>query len=178
MSPNNKVEHKLESKYLRYGFLLIPIILLNGCFAPQPLTHIPQDLQYVVPAGQKNSLATLVGSNEKSTPIDDFTVYILAVDGKRVISGRENWGTALPIQPGLRTITVAFMRNPLNAQADLQLQAIAGGKYQIQFSTDAYFFGADTYCDFWIIDIATQKPVTGIMRGTITNSIRYIPPID
>ena len=163
---------------MRLWLLLIPIVLLSACFAPQPLTHIPPELQYVVPAGQENSLATLVGSNEKSTPIDDFTVYVLAVDGKRVISGLENWDTALPIQPGLRTITVAFMRDPLNAQADLQLQAVAGGKYQIQSSTDAYFFGADTYCDFWIIDIATQKPVTGIKRGTLTNSIRYIPPRD
>ncbi|MBS0425111.1 MAG: hypothetical protein JSR71_11970 [Proteobacteria bacterium] len=120
----------------------------------------------------------MIGSHEKATPIDDFITYILAVDGKRVISGLENWDTALPIQPGSRTITVAFKRDPLNAQADLQLQAAAGGKYQIQFSTDAYFLGADTYCDFWIIDMTTKKPVTGIKRGTITNSIRYIPQID
>lgn len=163
---------------MKLGLLLITIILLGGCITSQPLTHIPQALQYVVPSDKEISLAALVGSNEKATPIDDFTVYVLAVDGKRVISGWENWDTALPIQPGLRTITVAFKREPLNAQADLQLQAVAGGKYQIRFSTDAYLFGADTYCDFWIIDIATQKPVTGIKRGTITNSIRYIPQID
>lgn len=163
---------------MKLGFLLIAVALLYGCVTSQPLTHIPPELQYVVPTDQGNALASLVGSNEKATPIDDFTVYVLAVDGKRVISGLENWDTALPIQPGLRTITVAFMRDPLNAQADLQLKAVAGGKYQIQFSTDAYFFGADTYCDFWIIDIVTQKPVTGIKRGTLTNSIRYIPQID
>ena len=163
---------------MRRWLLLITILLLGGCIASQPLTHIPPELQYVVPAGRENSLATLMGSHEKMTPIDDFTAYVLAVDGKRVISGLENWDAALPIQPGSRTVTVAFKRDPLNAQADLHLQAAAGGKYQIRFSTDAYFFGADTYCDFWIIDMATDKPVTGIVRGTVTNSIRYVPPID
>jgi len=163
---------------MRPWLLLIQIVLLGGCITSQPLTHIPPELQYVAPTSQENSLATLISSHEKATPIDDFITYILAVDGKRVISGLENWDTALPIQPGSRTITVAFKRDPLNAQADLQLQAAAGGKYQIQFSTDAYFLGADTYCDFWIIDMTTKKPVTGIKRGTITNSIRYIPQID
>lgn len=163
---------------MKLGLLLITIILLDGCATSQPLTHIPPELQYVVPTGQENSLATLIGSHEKAKPIDDLTAYVLAVDGKRVISGLENWDTAFPIQPGLHTITVAFKRDPLNAQADLQLQAVAGSKYQIKFSTDAYFWGADTYCDFWIVDMNTKKPVTGIKRGTITNSIRYIPQID
>lgn len=163
---------------MRHWLILLSIALLDGCIAARPLTHIPPELRYIAPAGQENSLATLIGSHQKATPIDDFTVYVLAVDGKRVISGLENWDLALPIQPGLRVISVAFKRDPLNAQADLHLQAVTGGKYQIRFSSDAYFFGEDTYCDFWIIDLATNKPVTGIVRGTITNSIRYIPQID
>ncbi len=160
---------------MRLRLLLITVALLSGCATP-PL--IPPELQYVAPAGQESSLATLVGSHEKSTLIDDFTAYVLAVDGKRVMSGRKGWNTVLPIQPGLRNITVAFLRTPFNAQVNLQLQAVAGGKYQVQFSTDAQFFGADTYCDFWIIDIATQKPVTGIRRGDIINTIRHSPPVD
>ena len=163
---------------MKLGFLLITILLIGGCVTQQPVTHILQELQYVAPTEDEKSVATLIGSYEKATPIDDFTAYILAVDGKRVISGLENWDTALPIQPGSRTVTVAFKRDPLNAQADLRLQAVAGNKYQIRFSTDAYFFGADTYCDFWIIDVATNKPVTGIVRGTITNRIRHVPQID
>ena len=160
---------------MRLRLLLVTVVFLGGCATPP---SIPPELQYVAPGGQESSLATLIGSHEKSTLIDDFTAYILAVDGKRVMSGRKGWSTALPIQPGLHNITVAFLRAPFNAQVDLQLQAVAGGKYQVQFSTDAQFFGADTYCDFWIIDIATQKPVTGIGRGAIINTIRYSPPID
>lgn len=160
---------------MRLGLLLVPTVLLVGCATP---LSIPPELQYVVPAGQKSSLATLVGSQEKSPILSDFTTYVLAVDGKRVMSGPQSWSIPLPIQPGLRNITVAFLRASLNTQVDLRLQAVAGGEYQIQFSTDAQFFGANKYCDFWIVDSATQKPMTGIRRGNLINSIRYSPPVD
>lgn len=155
--------------------LVIAILFLGGCAAPP---SILPELQYVAPTGQKSSLATLVGSQEKSILLNNFTAYVLAIDGKRVMSGPQGWSTALPIEPGLRNITVAFLRAPLNTQVDLQLQAVVGGNYEIQFSTDAQFFGANTYCDFWIIDIPTKKPVTGLRRGSLINSIRYSPPID
>ena len=107
---------------------------------------------------QKSSLATLVGSQEKSPLLTDFTTYVLAVDGKHVMSGPQGWSTPLPIQPGLRNITVAFLRAPLNTQVDLQLQAVAGGRYQIQFSTDAQFFGTNKYCA--ILDRRHRYPKT------------------
>lgn len=151
---------------MRLRFLLIATVFLCGCAR---LPTIPQEFQYGSPSGQESSLATLIGSQEKSILLADFTAYILAVDGKRVMLGPENWNTALTIQPGLRNITVAFLRAPLNTQVDLQLQAVAGGEYQIQFSTDAQFLGPSIYCDFWVIDIATQKPVTGIGCGGIVN---------
>ena len=148
-------------------FLLITVMLLGGCAtSPRP---IPLELQYVAPTTQENLLATLVGFKDEKILHDVFTVYVLAVDGKRVMSGPQGWNIALPIQPGLRNITVAFQSGTFNTQVDLQLQAIAGSKYQIQFSTDVQFLGANTYCDFWIIDIATQKPVTGIGCGGIVN---------
>lgn len=160
---------------MRLRLLLITIVLLGGCATHH---HIPPELQYVAPTDQENSLATLVGFNEKRLLIDDLTAFVLAVDGKRVISGRHGWSTPLPLRPGLRTITVAFQRSPLTAQTDLKLKVVASGQYQIQFSTDAFFFRTGSYCDFWIIDTATQKPVTGIERGNIVNSIRYFPTID
>lgn len=154
------------NKYMRRLWLII-IVFLGGCAtAPRP---IPPELQYVAPAGEESSLATLVGSQEKSTAHDNLTAYVLAVDGKLVMSGPQGWNITLPIQPGLRNVTVAFQSGGFNTQADLQLQATAGRKYQVQFSTDVQFLGANTYCDFWIIDIATRKPVTGIGCGGIVN---------
>jgi len=147
--------------------LLITIVFLGGCATPP--RPIPPELQYVAPVGQESTLATLVGFQEKSTLHDDRTAYVLAIDGKHVMSGPQGWNTALPIQPGLRNIAVAFQSGAFHTQVDLQIQAVAGGKYQVQFSTDVQLFGANTYCDFWIIDIATQKPVSGIGCGNIVN---------
>lgn len=144
--------------------LLVTVVFLGGCVTPP--RPIPPELQYVAPTGQVGSVATLVGSQEKGTQ-NDSIAYVLAVDGKLVMTGTQGWSTPLPIQPGLRNITVVFQGGGFNTQVDLQLQALAGHKYQIQFSTDVRLFGANTYCDFWIIDVATKKPVTGIGCGGI-----------
>ena len=146
--------------------LLITVFLAGCVTSPRA---IPPELQYVAPVRQESTLATLLGFREKGTSPNDHTAYVLAIDGKRVMAGPQSWSTALPIQPGLHDITVAFQSGPFNTQADLQLQAEAGRKYQIQFSTDVQFLEANSYCDFWIIEIATGKPVTGIGCGGIVN---------
>lgn len=151
-----------------FRFLLILIVLLGGCItAPQPISA---ELQYIPPTGQEGSLATLIGSKQQGAlPNDELTAYVLAVDGKRVMSGLRGWNSALLIQPGQHSVTVAFQGGAFHTQVDLQMQASPGGKYQIQFSTDVQTFGANTFCDLWIIDTATQKPVSGIGCGNLVN---------
>ncbi|WP_258039461.1 hypothetical protein [Nitrosomonas ureae] len=153
---------------IMFRFLLFTIVFLSSCTTtPQP---IPAELQYITPAEQEGSLATLIGIKQKGVlPDDERAAYVLAVDGKRVMSGQRGWNTALPIQPGQRNVTVAFQGGSFHTQVDLQMQAVAGGNYQIQFSTDVQLFGANTYCDLWIIDIATQKPASGIGCGNLVN---------
>jgi len=63
---------------MRLRLLLLTIVFLGGCATPP---SILPELQYVVPAGQESSLATLIGSQEKSALLDDFTAYVLAVEG-------------------------------------------------------------------------------------------------
>lgn len=151
-----------------FRFLLILIVFLGGCATmPQP---IPAELQYTPPADQEGRLATLIGSKQQGAlPNDELTAYVLAVDGKRVMSGQRGWNSALPIQPGQRSVTVAFQGGAFHTQVELQMQAAAGGNYKIQFSTDVQTFGANTFCDLWIIDTATQKPVSGIGCGNLVN---------
>lgn len=151
-----------------FRFILILITLLSGCVTtPQP---IPTELQYVPPIGQEGSFATLIGSKQQGALAnDELVAYVLAVDGKRVMSGQRGWNSALPIQPGQRNVTVAFRGGAFHTQVDLQMQAAAAGNYQIQFSTDVQSFGANTYCDLWIIDTVTQKPVSGIGCGNLVN---------
>lgn len=96
------------------------MLVLGGC-ASTP--QIPPELQYAPPSVASGTLATIQGSQENSTFLDDFTAFVIAVDGKRVMAGRKGWSSALPILPGNRNITVAFQRGVFNAQADLALAA-------------------------------------------------------
>ena len=157
-------------------FLLIVVMLLGGCATPQSI--VPPERQYIAPYDQESSLATLVGSQEEVILFRNSMAFTTIVDGKLVMSTRKitwkNWSTVIPIQPGLRNITVLFLSaGGYNTHADLQFQAVAGGKYQVRFSSDvgymASYVGGNTYCDFWIIDVDTQKPVTGIRRGRIVS---------
>lgn len=154
-------------------FSIIAILLLIGGCASSP--QIPPELQYSPPLAASGTLATIQGSQENSTFLDDFTAYVIAVDGKRVMAGRKGWGSALSILPGNRNITVAFQRGVFNAQADLPLVAESGGQYEVRFTSDAQLYGANTYCDFWVVDKATQKPVTEIRRGVIGGGQMMVP---
>lgn len=152
-------------------------MLLGGCSA---LPSIPE-LQYIVPTGQQGTLATLVGSQvERGLFFSNRTTHVFAVDNKRVMSDEEGWSKALTIQPGMRNVTVSYGTEGSYiwgwggarslTKVDLQLQAVAGGSYQVQSSCEIPFlmvFGEGLYCDFWIKDIVTQKPVTGIVRWVI-----------
>lgn len=157
-------------------FLLIVVMLLGGCATPQPIT--PPEHQYIAPDDQENSLATLVGSQEEVTLFRNSMAFVVLVDDKHVMSARKitwkNWDSVVPIRPGLRNVRVMFVSAGLyNTYTDFQFQAVAGGKYQVRFSSDvgymAQYVGGNTYCDFWIIDVATQEPVTGIRRGRIVS---------
>ena len=104
-----------------FRFLLILIVLLGGCItAPQPISA---ELQYIPPTGQEGSLATLIGSKQQGAlPNDELTAYVLAVDGKRVMSGLRGWNSALLIQPGQHSVTIAFQGGAFHTQVDLQMQ--------------------------------------------------------
>ena len=156
-------------------FAFIAAALLVGGCASTPI--IPPELQYTPPTAASGSLATLQGSQEESLLLDDLTVFVIAVDGKRVMIERKGWNNALPILPGSRNITVAFKRGVFNAQADLPLSAVGGHQYEVRFASDVNVNGPNTYCDFWVIDKAMQKPVTEIRRGIIGGGGETMVPI-
>ena len=156
--------------------LLSVLLTLAACAS---VRQIPPELQYAPQVDGFSLMASIKGSQTERHILDDFTAYVIAVDGKRVMALRKGWNAELPILPGARTITVAFQRGAFNAQADLSLDAAAGSKYEVQFVSDVGlgFDDANTYCDFWIIDLATQKPVTEVRRGIIGGGGQTAVPI-
>ena len=158
-------------KRLRLGSPAFALLLLGlslaGCVSAPP--PIPPELQYQPPAAGANT-ATLVGSQEHSSWADDFTAFVSGVDGKRVMLERKGWNTPLVLAAGPRTLTAEFRRGAFNTRAEVSFVAEGGHAYRLRFASDVGFNGRNSYCDFWVEDIQTTKPASGIVRGSISSS--------
>lgn len=135
-------------------------LLLAGCVttAPTPSAH-------VTPAPEPAATpASVLGYEEPSTMLDNFTVHVAAIDGIPVTAGREGWNTAVSLKPGSRRLTLTFTRGVFSAQAEVTIAAASGASYQARFATDAQLFGRNSYCEFWLVDTATNEPVTTRIR--------------
>jgi hypothetical protein len=111
--------------------------------------------------------ASITGSEETSTMLDNFTVFVAAVDGVKVTAGRQGWNTPLTLQPGRHRLTLGFNRGVFSAQAEVELIAVSKATYQARFASDAELFGKNSYCEFWIVDTATDQPVSPRVRSPL-----------
>jgi len=111
--------------------------------------------------------ATVVGSEESSTLLDNFTAYVAAVDGHTMTAGRAGWNVPLTLPAGPHRLKVAFNRGVFAAEAELPLTARPARAYEVKFSSDAEFFGRNSYCEFWLVDTATGEPVTNRVRAVL-----------
>jgi hypothetical protein len=145
---------------------LLPLsatLLLAGCVttAPTPpAAATPAPVAELPPA-------SITGFEEASAVLDNFTVFVSAIDGVPVEAGRTGWKAALPLKAGLRRLTLTFNRGVFVAQAEVELAAASDAAYQVRFATDAQFLGGNTYCDFWIVDTSTGQPVTSRLRAPL-----------
>jgi hypothetical protein len=145
---------------------LFAVVLLAGC-ATVP-TPLPGDYQGP-PAGP--GVASIKGSQTIMPTILLIPIletgFVTSIDGKPVSGGSGGWMYNIKITSGLRTLTVECDCNSLEAQADLQFDAIGGDSYVVKFN-DAIgpfgFIGNSKYVDFWIVDTSTGKSVTSTVR--------------
>lgn len=150
------------------ALLALAVLVLAGCTTPTtpapqaaPGTPLPAAPATPVP-GPSVALppATLTGYEEKSTMLDNFTVYVAAVDGVPITAGRAGWSTALRIKAGPHRVVLGFSRGVFEARTEVAFTAASATAYQVKFATDAQIFGKNTYCEFWIEDTATGAAVT------------------
>lgn len=92
--------------------------------------------------------------------LDNFTVYVAAVDGVPITAGRSGWSTALRIKAGPHRVVLGFSRGVFEARTEMSFTAAGATAYQVKFATDAQLFGQNSYCEFWIEDAATGAAVT------------------
>jgi hypothetical protein len=111
--------------------------------------------------------AKLKGSEESSALFDNFTAFVVAVNGLPVAAGRAGWNTPVEISAGNNTLTVEFNRGNFFARTDLELTAKADASYEVKFASDAKIFGLNSYCDFWIADLGTGQAVTPAKKVSV-----------
>lgn len=121
---------------------------------PEAVVTIP------APAGH----ATIVGSEDASMLLDNFTVFVARIDGIRISAGRDGWETPLRVRSGAHALEVEFNRGVFVARAALNLEARADAEYEVKFKTDAAIFGGNSYCNFWIVDRRTGRTVSSVEK--------------
>jgi len=108
--------------------------------------------------------ATIKGSEETSTLLDNFTAFITAVDGRPVPGGRQGWDQPVSLPPGRHQLAVEFIRGAFFARTELALEAKPGAAYELRHVSDAQVYGEHTFCEFWIVDLASGAKVTPARR--------------
>lgn len=153
---------------LRFSAALLTGLLLAGCTTPtsEPTPASPVTIAPAIAPGPAADLtpATIKGSEETSTLLDNFTAFITAVDGEKFASGRKGWNQPVRLPPGRHRLAVEFIRGAFFARAELTLEAKPGAAYELRHASDAQVYGEHTYCEFWIVDLATGEKVTPAKR--------------
>jgi hypothetical protein len=153
---------------------LLGSLLLAGCTttAPTPASPVVAPASATgtppVPAPAAPVVilppATIKGSEESSTLLDNFTAFISAVDGEKIPTGRKGWAQPVTLAAGQRRLTVEFIRGVFFARTELVLEAKPEAAYELRHTSDAQVYGDHTFCEFWIVDLATGEKVTAPKR--------------
>jgi hypothetical protein len=158
-------------KALRVPFLATALALLAGCSTVPPPSPARAP-ETAAPAAPPPPPATLVGSQESSALLDNFTAYVIAVDGRAIPGGRKAWDRPFALTPGPHRITVGFIRGVFVARADLNLTAAPATRYELRYASDAQVYGRHSYCDFWIVDAGSGRTVVPATRAVLAHSER------
>ena len=137
----------------------------GGTTPAAPATGTPAS----APAKVELPPAHIRGSQEMSTLLDNFTAFITAVDGQAVAAGRKGWDLSLPLTPGKHRLAVEFNRGVFLARAELELVAQPGAAYELRHASDAQVYGQHSYCEFWIVDLATGEKATAVRRTGLSS---------
>ena len=159
----------------RFLATTLAAFVLAGC-ATQPAPSggvtpaaAPTAAPAPVPAKVALPPASIHGSQETSTLLDNFTAFVTAVDGQPVAAGRKGWDLSLPLTPGKHRLAIEFNRGVFLARAELELVAQPGATYELRHTSDAQVYGGHSYCEFWIVDLATGEKATAVKRTGLSN---------
>ena len=140
------------------------VLFLAGCktTAPTPAPATPSEPTAPAmhpgtppPLAVDARPATIKGSEESSTLLDNFTAFVRTIDGQPVSAGRKGWDHALELKPGAHRLGVEFIRGSFFARTELALVASPRARYELRQTNDAQVYGQHSFCEFWVVDLAT-----------------------
>lgn len=150
------------------------VLLLAGCNTPttpspptaaKPEPTLPAMRPATPPPAPVDARpASIKGSEESSTLLDNFTAFVRAVDGQPVSAGRKGWNQELKLPPGSHRIGVEFIRGSFFARTELTLDAKPAAVYELRQTNDAQVYGQHSFCEFWIVDMATGAKAAASKR--------------
>ena len=156
------------SPRLPASLTVFAILLLAGCTNTAPTKTPPEKTTPTVPALHQATPppaappvdarpATIKGSEESSTLLDNFTAFVRFVDGQPVSAGRKGWNQPIELKPGPHRLTVEFTRGSFFARTELVLDAKPGAAYELRQVNDAQVYGQHSFCEFTITNLATNE---------------------
>lgn len=137
----------------------LALLALAGCTTPTGQATATPQATAIAPPKVELPPASIRGSQESSTLLDHFTAFVSAVDGTPVAAGRAGWDQALPLPAGRRVLAVEFVRGAFQARTGIVFEAKPGAAYELRHASDAQVYGAHSYCEFWIVDLATGEKI-------------------
>jgi hypothetical protein len=111
--------------------------------------------------------ATILGSQESSILLDNYTAFVATVDGKKIEAGRRGWNIPLEIETGRRVLEVEFNRGVFFAKGRLEFDAAVDARYELKYATDAELFGHNSYCNFWVVDTRNGQTVSMVSKASV-----------
>lgn len=153
--------------------LIAALPLLTACISMKNTKDLPAELLYQPPLS--GATATIMGNLEPGymSLVGDRIAYIMEIEGKRVPKERKEdysatWNTVYPILIGEHTMTVSYrIGGHYAVPAKITFDAEVNRNYQLNFVTDIGTapFSKNSYVDFWVMDKATQQPVSNVVRS-------------
>ena len=140
--------------------------VLAGCAT----VSVPAEDVYHAPAAGV-PVATLRGSSIKEDGLfgSEHRGFVSMVDLKTVPDAADHWDAPITLAAGKRSITAEYHYSNFMTRAYVPFEAKAGGKYQLMIKHTRDTAGdGRMYNDFWIVDLATDQPVTPIFHRQLS----------
>lgn len=153
---------------MKHLIWIFAVISLSGCMS---VPQLPEELRYVMPSESEVRVSRIAATmiDDKVPLFDHDNTFVYAIDGKKVMLEKEQWDQPVLVLPGVRDVTLGFEKGAHMLFAKVRLDVAASASYNAKSACKTGFLGNFEYCDFWLVDAATGKAVSEVVRGAYTD---------